>query len=407
MPFDIENAFRAAPPAAAGRWSGFPRYNFVGGNNDAASVPSAALAAAVAETLEREGQTLATYGMASGPQGYRPLREGVARMLSKRAGMTDGADDILIVAGSLQALDLIFGLFLDEGDVVLLEKACYGGALSRLRKWGFDYVGVDLDDEGMRADALDAAIEDVKAAGKRPKLIYTIPTVQNPTGAVMGEARRKDILAVAAKHDLPIFEDDCYAELTFEEGRPKAMRALDTDGRVVYCGTFSKTIAPALRVGFVAADWAVTSRLLSLKSDGGTGAIEQMALSVFLDQQFDTHLDKLRGTLKSKADALVDALAQEFGAAAEFEKPTGGIFLWVTLPEEVDTSRLAEAAGAEGVAINPGAEWATDETYGKRRLRLCFANPEIQDIRDGVAKLAEICHREFGTPVRSGNVARS
>ncbi len=407
MAFQIDGALRAAPPAPTGRWQGFAPYNFVGGHNDAASVPAAELAASVTAALTREGGTLATYGLESGPQGYRPFREAIAAMLKARTGMDGSADDILVTSGSLQALDLVFDLFLDKGDVVLLEGACYGGTLTRLAKRGVEYVGVALDGEGMRMDALEAAIAEVKAAGKRPKMIYTIPTVQNPTTAVMSEGRRREMLAIAAKHDLPIFEDDCYADLIFAGGRPPAIRSLDTDGRVIYCGSFSKSIAPAIRVGYIAADWPILSRLLPLKGDGGTGAIEQMALAGYIADKFDAHVQALCATLKTKADALVEALAENFGEAAEFVAPAGGIFLWVTLPEAVDTTKLTQAAAAEGVQINPGVDWSTDPAYGGRRLRICFANPSVETIRAGVAKLADICHREFGVPLRSGNVARS
>jgi 2-aminoadipate transaminase len=258
----------------------------------------------------------------------------------------------------------------------------------------------------MRADSLDQAIRQVKAKGKRPKMIYTIPTVQNPTGRVMSEARRHQIIAVAKEHDLPIFEDDCYADLIFAGGRPPAIRALDDDGRVVYCGSFSKSIGPAIRVGFIAADWPILSRLLALKTDGGTGAIEQMALSEYLGEKFDAHVDSLNKTLKTKAEAMADAIDEHFGASAEFERPKSGIFLWLKLPDAVDTSRLYQVASSEGVAINPGADWSTEETYGKKRLRLCFANPSVENIRQGISKLADICHREFGIPHHSSNTQR-
>ncbi len=392
MSFDVAAAMRAAPPAPAQAWKGFPAYNFVGGHNDGPSVPAKALAAAVTDALTREGDTLATYGLQSGPQGYVPFREAIAAMLKERTAIDASIDEILVTSGSLQALDLIFNLFLDRGDIVFLEEACYGGTLTRLKNRGVDVVGVALDADGMRPDALEKAIADAKAAGRKAKMIYTIPTVQNPTGSVMPEARRREILAIAAKHGLPIFEDDCYADLIFQGERPPALRALDTDGRVVYCGSFSKSIAPAIRVGYIVADWAVISRLLPLKTDGGTGAIEQMALAGYVRDHFAGHVDSLRKTLKVKADAISDALDEHFGSAATFDRPSGGIFVWVTLPESA--------------AINPGVECSTDAAYGGRRLRLCFAHPEVEELKAGVAKLADICHREFGVPLRSGNVQR-
>ena len=198
MTFNVENAIRANPPTPAKPWNGFPKYNFVGGHNDGPSVPAAALSAAIAETLAAEGETLATYGLQSGPQGYKPFRQAIADMLARRTQMPATADQVLVTSGSLQALDLVFDLFLEPGDVVLIEKACYGGTMTRLKARGVEYIGVELDGEGMRMDALEGAIQAAKAAGKRPRMIYTIPTVQNPTGAVMSEARRREMLAIAA-----------------------------------------------------------------------------------------------------------------------------------------------------------------------------------------------------------------
>lgn len=410
MPFDFAPLLNPKLPPAAGKFGGFPKYNFVGGHNDASSIPVQTLADAISRALLREGQTLATYGMQSGPQGYRPLREEVAKILERRAGMKTDPDEVLITGGSLQAMDLVNNAFLVPGDTVIIEEACYGGAMTKLKKLGVDWVGVPVDDDGMRMDALAETLDSLKAAGKRVKFIYTIPTVQNPTGTVLSLERRHEMLKLAEAHDIAIFEDDCYCDLIFDgpyaDKRPPAIRALDDSGRVVYCGSFSKSIAPALRVGYVVADWPLLSRILAQKSDGGTGAVEQMLLAEFA-KDFDGHVDNLNRTLKGKADALVEALEAEFGTSAEFTRPTGGIFLWVTLPKEVDTSRLAQVAAAEGVAVNPGAEWSADPESGKRRIRICFAHPPAETIKEGVAKLAEICHREFGVPARGRNVERS
>ena len=404
MPFDISQSFRSNAPAPATAWKAFPTYNFVGGNIDGETVPAGPLADAVAAALKAEGNTLATYGLTSGPQGYLPFCEAIADMLQRRTQMATTPDQVLVTSGSLQAIDLVNALFLEPGDIVIVEQACYGGALTRIRGMGADYVGVELDDDGMIPAKLEEALAACKAAGQCVKYLYLIPTVQNPTASVMSVERRREILSIAKAHDLAIFEDDCYADLIFEGGRPPAFRALDEDGRVVYCGSFSKSIAPALRVGYLVADWEVMSRILPLKNDAGSGAIEQMALAGYIPEAFDAHVDELNVMLKGKADVLVEALEANFGEAAEFPKPEAGIFLWVTLPKEVDTSKLFKAAGAEGIAINPGREWATDDTYSANRMRLCFANTSHQEIREGVAKLAEICQREFGVPLRRANV---
>lgn len=406
MGFDYSRVLRADLPPAAARWNGFPAYNFIGGHNDAEHIPVADMVAAATAVLKREGASLATYGLQSGPQGYRPLRQFIARKLKSRAGLTCDPDDILVTSGSLQALDLVNGVLAAPGDTVIVEAATYGGALTRLQRLGVNYVGAPLDGDGLRMDALQDILQRLADAGTRPKYIYTIPTVQNPTGSVLPRARREELLRLSEAFDVPIFEDDCYADLLWDGERPPAIHGLDDGNRVIYCGSFSKSIAPALRVGYVVADWTVMSRMLAIKSDAGSGSLEQMMLAEYCSANFDAHVGELSGVLQGKCAAIVDALAQEFGTAAEFTPPKGGIFIWVRLPAEVDTSKLAQVAIAEGVALNPGAEWMADAQAGKRSLRLCFGNPSIETIRAGVAKLAEICHREFGVPVRGANIER-
>jgi len=407
MTFDYTPVYRPDLPAPRDRWTGFPKFNFIGGHNDAEAVPVENFIAASQSVLAREGHTLSTYGLSSGPQGYRPLREFLARSLKSRTGMEQRPDDIMIVSGSLQALDLVNAVFLQPGDTVIVEAATYEGTLQRLQRLGVRYIGIPLDNDGIRMDVLAATLDSLKAKGVTPKYIYTIPTVQNPTGSVMPKSRRLELLALARAHGVPIFEDDCYAELTFGGARPKAIRALDTEGQVIYCGSFSKTIAPALRVGYLTAEWEVLSRLLAVKYDAGSGSLEQMMLAEYCSTHFDDHVSKLQGVLKGKCETIMEALNAEFGTAAEFAAPKGGIFIWVTLPDAVDTTLLAEKAGTRGVALNPGANWSADPDTGRHKMRLCFGHPSLQEIRDGVALLAEICHEEFGTPERSGNIQRS
>ncbi len=372
----------------------------MGGNNDEASVPVADLAAAAEAVLRREGHTLALYGLKSGPLGYRPLREFIAGKLARDTGIRCSAEDILITSGSLQGLDLVNAVLLAPGDTVIVEEMTYGGAISRLRRLGVNVVGAPVDHEGLSATALEGALEDLSGRGIRPKYIYTIPTVQNPTASIMSEERRAQILALSERFGVPVFEDECYADLVWDGQRPRAMRAMSTDGRVIHIGSFSKTVAPALRIGYLLADWQVMSRILAVKNDGGSGAVEQMVLAEYCPEHFDDHVRKLRAVLKGKLDVMVESVHAHFGATAdiEFDIPPGGIFLWLKLAEGVDTSRLEQLALKAGIAINPGAEWMTDAVGGRRRLRLCFAHPSPEVIREGVGLLAEVCRREFGVP---------
>jgi 2-aminoadipate transaminase len=405
-PFDFAPLLPAGLPAPAARWTGLAKYSFIGGNNDPDQVPVEGLVDAVNAVLKREGKTLATYGLASGPQGYLPLREFLTAKLKRDAGIGCVADDILIVSGSLQALDLVNATLLARGDTVIIERDTYQGALNRLNRLGVNLVGIPLDHDGMQMDALAAALEDLKRRGITPKYIYSIPTVQNPTGTIMPEARRAELLELAGRYGVPIFEDDCYADLIWDRKRPPALHAMSRNGGVIHIGSFSKSIAPALRVGYIVAPWAMLSRMLALKTDAGSGALEQMVLAEYCAPHFASHVPKLARGLRAKLDTLMEALNEQFGTSAEFDDPKGGIFLWVKLPNQVDTLRLYQSALAAGVAINPGPEWSTDKAYAGCRLRLCFASPSHEQIREGVAVLAEVCRKEFGVPARIANVEK-
>ncbi|HKA41455.1 MAG TPA: PLP-dependent aminotransferase family protein [Burkholderiales bacterium] len=399
--FDFASLLPAGLPPPAVRWTGRVKFDFTGGNNDPDRLPLDGLIAAADAVLRREGRTLSTYGLSSGPQGYRALREFLVGKLKADAGIVCTADDILMTSGSLQALDLINGTFLARGDTVIIEEDCYQGSINRLTRLGVTPVGIPLDRDGMRMDALSNALDDLKRRGIRPKYIYTIPTVQNPTATILPVERRRELLRLSSAHGVPIFEDDCYCDLIWSGKRPPALYAMSERGGVIHIGSFSKSIAPALRVGYIVAPWDVMSRTLALKTDAGSGALEQMVLAEYCTKHFSRHVPELRRGLRAKLETLMESLNEHFGGAAEFEDPKGGIFLWVKLPDGVDTLKLYESALAAGVAINPGPQWSVNKDHGRSRMRLCFASPSHEEINQGVAALAEVCRREFGVPAGS------
>ena len=400
--FDFASLLPAGLPPPAVRWNGRVKFDFTGGNNDPDRLPLDGLIAAAETVLRREGRTLSTYGLNSGPQGYRALREFLVAKLKADAGIVCTADDILMTSGSLQALDLVNGTLLARGDTVIIEEDCYQGSINRLTRLGVTPVGIPLDRNGMRIDMLSNALDDLKHKGVRPKYIYTIPTVQNPTGTILPVERRQEMLRLSAEHGVPIFEDDCYCDLIWSGQRPPALYAMSDRGGVIHIGSFSKSIAPALRVGYIVAPWEVMSRMLALKTDGGTGALEQMVLAEYCTRHFSRHVPELRRGLRAKLETLMESLTEHFGAAVEFDDPKGGIFLWVKLPDGVDTMKLYEPALAAGVAINPGPQWSVNKDHGRSRMRLCFASPSHEEIHQGVAALAEVCRREFGVPKGTG-----
>jgi len=219
MTFDYTSVFSADVPTAAQPWVGKPDYNFVGGNMDPMEIPVADLIEAMRTVLERDGQDLAFYNAGAGPLGYQPLREFVAKTLKQNAAMDISPDEVLITSGSLQSLDLVNKLMLSAGDTIIIEEATYGGAMGRLTAMGVDYVGVKLDDGGICMQSLEETLKGLKNKGVTPKYIYTIPTVQNPTGTIMSIERRKRLLELADVYGVAIFEDDCYADLVWDGER--------------------------------------------------------------------------------------------------------------------------------------------------------------------------------------------
>ncbi|MDE0492692.1 MAG: PLP-dependent aminotransferase family protein [Acidimicrobiaceae bacterium] len=393
MSFDMTTLLRQDLPDGEARWSGDPPFNFVGGHNDPASVPFGGFAEAAAVALARHGPALARYNLGGSPQGHLPLREFIAAALDRRASMPTDPSEVLVTSGSLQALDLVNAALLTPGDPVVVEEATYAGTLSRLAERGAEVHGVGLDRDGIRIDHLDEILQNLTARGRRPKFVYTIPTVQNPTGTVMPVERRHQLLEVARRHGVAIFEDDCYADLVFDGSRPPTIRSLDTTGgQVVYCGSFSKTLAPALRVGYIVADWPLMGRLLALKTDAGSGALEQIVIAEYASAHFDAHVAQLTGVLDSKCRAMAAALRDHLDGVAQFDPPKGGIFLWASLPQEVDTAELVTPAAKAGVEFNPGAGWCVDPAYGASRMRLCFGHLSTEAIAEGIAALARVVH---------------
>jgi 2-aminoadipate transaminase len=405
--FAYSHLFAEDLPAPAPRWTGFPKFNFIGGHNDREHVPAAALAAAAAAVLRRDGADLALYNP-HGPQGFRGIRDFVVGKVEGR-GIDCTPENVLITQGSGQGLELVYRLLLNRGDTVILEEFTYAGALTKLQRLGVNVVGAPLDDDGLSIDALARLVADLGHRGIVPKFIYTIPTVQNPTGSIMPVERRRALIALAKRHGVPIFEDECYADLVWGGPAPPALYAMDPT-QVIHVGSFSKTLSPALRLGYVVADWTVMSRLIGLKreADSGTGALEQMVVAEYFRDHFTEHVGVLTGVLKEKLETMVEALEREFGTAVErLWRPKGGIFLWIKLSDRVDVTSLVAPAAAEGLVFNPGPDWSCNPARTKSHMRLCFALPSKDEIASGVAALARVCYEQTGLPERSANIGRA
>ena len=387
---DYSTIFNKTLPSPSGKWQGHPKYNFVGGHSDPDLVPMDGFIESAANVFKGDPKNIAMYNFEGGPQGILSLRNFLVGKLSAERGIHVTAEEVLITSGSGQAIELINEILLDEGDTVIVESFTFSGALSYLKRRGVHFVGVDLDENGIRMDHLEDILADLKTKGIRPKYIYTIPTLQNPTGTVMTMDRRHRLLSLSEEYEVPVFEDECYADLIFEGEYEKAIRALDDSNRVLHIGSFSKSLGPGLRLGYIVASWDVMSRLLSRKTDAGTGVMDQMIVGDYFSNHYDAHIQDMRGALKRKCNVLSAALREHFGPLVDFEEPRGGMYLWVKLPPGIDSRDLAQKALEEGIAYNPGPDWSADPDSAANYIRLCFALPSETEIWEGIEKLAKV-----------------
>ena len=387
---DYSTLFNKNLPSPSGKWQGHPKYNFIGGHSDPDLVPMNEFIESAANVFKGDPRNIAMYNFEGGPQGILSLRNFLVSKLSAERGIDITSEEILITSGSGQAIELINEILLDEGDTVIVESFTFSGALSYLRRRGVNFVGVDLDENGIQMDQLENILADLKVKGIRPKYIYTIPTLQNPTGTVLTMERRHRLLDLSEEYGVPIFEDECYADLIFEGEYEKAIRGLDDSNRVLHIGSFSKSLGPGLRLGYVVASWDVMSRLISRKTDAGTGVMDQMIVGDYFSKHYDEHIQDMRGALKRKCNVLSAALREHFGPLVDFEEPRGGMYLWVKLPPGIDSRDLVQTALEEGIAYNPGPDWSANPDAAANYIRLCFALPSENEIWEGIEKLAKV-----------------
>ena len=242
---DYSSLFNSELPPPPAPWEGHPKYNFIGGHSDPDMVPMEGFIESATRVFRGDPRNISMYNFDGGPQGIAPLRQFLVDKLAAHRGIDTSIDEILITSGSGLAIELINEILLEPGDTVIVEAFSFSGALGNLRRRRVNMVGIDVDEDGMRMDQLAGALEDLRARGVRPKYIYTIPTLQNPTGTVMSMERRYRLLQLSEEYGVPIFEDECYADLIFEGEYENAIRALDDTNRVLHIGSFSKTLAPA------------------------------------------------------------------------------------------------------------------------------------------------------------------
>ncbi len=366
--------------------------SLAGGMPNIADLPRDALGAAIDRLIRERGTQAMQYG--SG-QGEPFMREKIVEVMAEE-GIHAHPDDVVISCGSQQALDLVTRVFCDPGDVVLAEAPSYVGALGTFRAYQCEVVHVAMDDEGIKPDALREALVALTAAGKRAKFLYTIPNFQNPTGVTQPLQRRRELIEVARQHQLLILEDNPYGLLTLEARPLPALRSMDADN-VIYLGSFSKTFAPGFRVGWALAPHAVREKLV-LTQEAATLAppvFSQYAIATYLDE-FDWRgqIDLYREMYRERRDAMLQGLAENMPPGTTWTRPNGGFFVWVTLPEGLDSQAMLPRAVTSRVAYIPGTAFFADG-LGSRNMRLSFCFPPPDRIIEGTRRLGEVLHDEL------------
>jgi 2-aminoadipate transaminase len=361
-------------------------YDFAVGHPDASRFPSQALGDATARMLLREGPDLALY---PGDMSHDAARQLVSRKLHRHEGIDIPPSRIMITNGSTQGLLMVAEAFLNPGDTVVIEEYCYPGTLRAFSYCAPRYVTVPTDDQGIVVAELAHVIDRLAAQGVTPKFIYTIANFQNPTGSVMSLARRQALVQVAEERHLLLIEDDAYGDLIYEGEPVTSLYALSHSDNVVRLGTFSKIVAAGVRLGWLIAPEPVLTTMAVSKIDGGTSAFTSRAVAEYLQDHLDDRMDTLLGVYRAKRDAMLEALEEHLAGMATWSQPRGGLFIWVRLPEEVDTAKLLEAAHAAGVTYLPGTNFSP-EGKGANYLRLSFAYLSPEKIREGIAVLAKV-----------------
>ena len=386
--------------------------SFAGGLPAPDVFPAERFREACCKVLADQPQLALQYGAT---EGYEPLREMIARHTA-RYGVKAKAENVLITSGSQQALDLIGKLMINSGDRVLVEAPTYLGALQAFNVYGAEYVCVPDDNDGLRTDLLEASLR------LGPEFMYVLPNFQNPGGTTLAEKRRQELVLLADRYGIPIVEDDPYGQLRYEGEHLTPLIVLDREnlrrdsgyslGNVIYLSTFSKTLAPGLRLGWIVAPPEVIAKLVQLKqgADLHTSTFVQMvAHEVARDNFLDEHIKLIRRVYGERRDVMLEALEKEFPPEVTWTRPEGGLFLWVTLPEGMDCQQLFEEALKQNVAFVPGDSFYAANGFvdeGRRHFRLNFSNAAPDQIREGIRRLGVAIHNQWGKlrPRRDGPI---
>lgn len=362
--------------------------SFAGGMPNPDTFPTSIILEITKELLLQPPSETLQYGIT---EGQTSLRSALAGLMKKRR-VSCGPENFVVTSGAQQGIDLVSQLLLESGRTVITEAPTFIAALIGFRGYGADIHGVALDRDGIIVDQLDDWLKKRPRSDSRPTMIYVIPNFQNPSGVTMSEGRRRALIDVANEYDLVILEDDPYYDLRFEGDHQKPVKAFDDEGRVIYAGSFSKILSPGLRIGWIAAAEPVARKIAMIKQtvDVSTNVLSQRIANEYISRgHLEHHLPNIRELYGHKRNVMLSSLDEHFPNDATWTRPEGGMFLWVELPEALDTDILQKKALERKVAFVPGRLFFPDGS-GKNTMRLSYSHPPDDKIRIGIARLGEV-----------------
>jgi len=373
-------------------------YDFAVGRTNPATFPLAEFKAAAARAIERD---YALYTNYPGELGHEGLRNLMAQREREREGVAIDPNRMSLTNGSMQAVTLVAEALMEKrGDVVITEEFTYPGTISTYRDLGLKMVGLPVDADGMRTDALERALTELRREGTKPRFIYTEATYQNPTGTTIPKARRLEILDLAKRFDVIVVEDNCYGDVAYEQAKPPAFYALDDYEQQIYICSLSKILAPGVRLGYFMAPPALFRRVLNRRHDAGSNTLAASIVYEYLNGRVWAHCDEQNATFRHKRDLLCSTLDGHLSDSCRWSVPGGGLFLWLRLPEDVDRDRLQALADQRGFRYARGRAFQVaneDVAF----LRLAFGHVPDEMIERGIPVLAE-CIAEARTSNEAG-----
>jgi 2-aminoadipate transaminase len=364
-----------------------------GGMYDEGSFPWKEVKEILSNATEDDWKVMLQYG---GTRGYQPLREELSKWMKGHGLEVDPFTELMIINGSQEALDLVTRIFLDPGDVIVVGSPTYLSALTAFKTKNPDIRHANLDENGMIPEALEETVKQVVSEGKKVKFTYIIPSFQNPMSSMLTIERRKKIIKLAKKYDFLIVEDNPYGYISFEGPMPTPIKGLDDEKRVIYTSTFSKIVSPGMRIGWLCGYREFIMKMAEAKGSTiiSNSLISQyVAAKLFEGGNVDTQIEKMKKIYRKKRDVMLEALDIYFPKEAKWNSPKGGLFLWIELPESINTTELLMEAVERGVAYIPGSNFYTSDTHNY--VRLNYSHPSIDDIVEGIKILGGLLKEQL------------